>query len=149
MSTGEYAVTGEPALKSPAALLRMVIDGEALHVVLRQRLLLGRAMPDAVVQKVLDLSPYGACEAGVSQVHAALTLYQGRVWVEDRGSAQGTFLNGRLLVPFRRYALTNPCILMMGRLTLLVSLHRFRESSPRLAREQLISPIMKTGYAQP
>lgn len=45
----------------------------------------------------LNLTPYGAVEAGISRQHAKLYMMGGRLYIADMGSTNGTYLRGRLL----------------------------------------------------
>lgn len=57
---------------------------------------LGRA--DADFQGALiDLTPYGAVERGVSRVHARVQMTGEDVYITDLGSRNGTFVNGTRL----------------------------------------------------
>jgi hypothetical protein len=58
---------------------------------------LGRADPEEGIYVTVDLSDYGAWEAGVSRQHARIYTAEGRFWLEDTQSANGTFLNEEYL----------------------------------------------------
>ena len=68
----------------------------------------------------LDLSPDGGMEAGVSRRHAKIYHLTGRFFVEDLGSANGTFVNGRRLVPYLPHPLQAGDELRIGRLKMVV-----------------------------
>lgn len=68
----------------------------------------------------VDLTDYGAAEAGVSRQHALLTVQQNRVLIEDLASTNGTWVNDSRLAPNRPYVLKNGDILRLGRLRLRV-----------------------------
>jgi pSer/pThr/pTyr-binding forkhead associated (FHA) protein len=56
---------------------------------------LGRTLGD--VRPDLDLTPFGADEAGVSRKHALLRPSSTNLFLVDLGSMNGTFHNGRKL----------------------------------------------------
>ncbi len=65
----------------------------------------------------LDLSPFGAYEQGVSRKHARLEITpQGRAYLTDLGSRNGTWIDDRRLIPHRPYPLPQKAILRLGRL---------------------------------
>ena len=60
---------------------------------------LGRADNTSTQKPDLDLTPYGALEKGVSRIHAAICRNDDTLTLVDKGSANGTHLNGQRLVP--------------------------------------------------
>jgi len=61
---------------------------------LNERLVIGRTSP---------ASDYTIPSPGVSKVHAEIFSEQGRYWVKDLGSRNGTLMNGKPLVPYKAY----------------------------------------------
>jgi hypothetical protein len=78
--------------------------------------ILGRAISTS--NNVINLTPYGAEESGVSRRHAALRIEQEHVWITDLGSVNGTFLNGRQLEPNKPYIVRDGDEIEMARLRL-------------------------------
>ncbi|SRR5258707_5791402 len=76
-----------------------------IRVGLTDHLVIGRADPIVGYRPDLDLTPFGAHEAGVSRRHAAIDAVQGGLYVADLGSTNGTWLNGRALIPQQPYRL--------------------------------------------
>lgn len=64
-----------------------------------QDLVIGRRDPANHVHPDLDLTPYQAHEMGVSRVHAAIRCRDELLTLVDLGSSNGTYLNGKRLVP--------------------------------------------------
>jgi pSer/pThr/pTyr-binding forkhead associated (FHA) protein len=62
-----------------------------------EELLIGRKDQTRGIVPDVDLGPEGGYEAGVSRRHAILAYTNGGYTVEDLGSANGTFVNGRRL----------------------------------------------------
>jgi pSer/pThr/pTyr-binding forkhead associated (FHA) protein len=61
--------------------------------------LIGRRDDARGIYPGVDLGAEGGYEAGVSRKHATLTQHQGMYYIEDLGSANGTFVNGRQIAP--------------------------------------------------
>ena len=85
-----------------------------LPVEISGEVLLGRK--GASDQKVIDLSGFDAYALGVSRIHAALFCENGRLYLEDRGSDEGTWLRDQLCMPFKRYELMPGDVIRLGRL---------------------------------
>lgn len=70
----------------------------------------------------IDLGPEGGYDAGVSRRHAVISLHNGRCMIEDLGSANGTFVNGRRLSPQAMAGLRSGDELMCGTLALRIEI---------------------------
>ena len=66
----------------------------------------------------VDLAQYGGREHGVSRRHAALVLYRGAIHVVDLNSVNGTFLNGKRLLPETPYPINAGDALKLGNMNL-------------------------------
>lgn len=64
----------------------------------KDELLLGRKEIGETGPFVLDLTPFGGDEKGVSRTHAALRRLKNTLFLVDMGSSNGTFVNGQRLV---------------------------------------------------
>jgi pSer/pThr/pTyr-binding forkhead associated (FHA) protein len=71
---------------------------------------------------LVDLTPFGALEYGVSRTHALISHEQGNWYVMDLESHNDTLLNGARLYPGQRYRLSHADRLSLGGLELLVLL---------------------------
>src|SRR5262249_18036910 len=82
--------------------LAFLVDGfeEPLLLELSEQAVLGRYVADAGMQPRVDLSPYGAFETGISRRHAIIRRVEGRLFIEDLGARNGTWLNNQQLTPF-------------------------------------------------
>lgn len=87
---------------------------EALPVTFEDEILLGRK--NITEQRVLDLSAFDAYALGVSRIHAALSVSGDRLFLEDRGSDEGTWLGDQLCMPFKRYEVLPGDMIRLGRL---------------------------------
>jgi pSer/pThr/pTyr-binding forkhead associated (FHA) protein len=68
----------------------------------------------------LDLTADGGLEGGVSRRHAKIHQKGPRFFIEDVGSANGTFLNGQRLTPYLPHPLQKGDKVQLGRLQLSV-----------------------------
>ncbi len=73
-----------------------------------QRVRMGRAQDS-------DIRFIDAIDDSVSSLHAELSLQQGRVYLEDKRSTNGTFVNGERCVPFQAIALADGSRIRLGK----------------------------------
>lgn len=69
----------------------------------------------------VDLTNDRGLEKGVSRRHAKITRRGNEVLIEDLGSVNGTFVNGKRLTPYLPHPLYNGDELQLGKLVLRVS----------------------------
>lgn len=98
--------------------LILVIRGivERLTLPESQTIVLGRADARIRYMPDVDLTPYGALDRGVSREHARLHVEDGRIYITDLGSTNGTFLAGDQLQPNQPVMLRKGDELLLGRL---------------------------------
>jgi molybdenum cofactor synthesis domain-containing protein len=104
--------------------LKLTISGSGRDVDVpfpREEMSIGRLDPASGSFPDVDLSDYGGVEKGVSRRHAKIIRREGRFFIEDLGSFNGTFLNHKKLTPYRLEALTSGDELLLGKLALRVS----------------------------
>ena len=83
--------------------------------------ILGRADPGARPRSdVVNLTPYGALDRGVSRAHAKLHLKENHLYVIDLDSTNGTYLAGKRLEPNEPTLLRKGDELLLGRLAIQV-----------------------------
>lgn len=88
-------------------------------------LLIGRKDPDTGESPPVDLSGHGAVEKGVSRKHAAIVRKEGgSLQIVDRGSPNGTFLNGQRLIAHQPRILRDGDEVRLGRLILQVQFEK-------------------------
>jgi DNA-binding response OmpR family regulator len=90
-----------------------------ITLTLREPVSLGRSST-AVGRTHVDLSRYNAIEQGVSRVHAYLHRKDGRFYVQDADSVNGTFLNGNPLKPNELTPVNNADEIRLGQLRLYI-----------------------------
>lgn len=115
-----------PALQigtGPLALRLKIGDHQReVQVVLNKVINLGRIDPASNIFPEVDLTPDGVQAQGVSRRHASLFKQGMGVVVEDMGSINGTFVNGKRLDPYLPEPLKDGDTLRLGRLLIKVNL---------------------------
>ncbi|MBU0703230.1 MAG: FHA domain-containing protein [Chloroflexi bacterium] len=81
---------------------------------------LGRRDVSRGVFPDLDLGPDGGLAEGVSRNHARIYQRDKRLFVEDIGSVNGTYLNNRRIIPHLPYPLQQGNTLQLGTLRMLI-----------------------------
>ena len=82
---------------------------------------LGRLDATRGVFPDVDLTPDGGLEGGVSRRHARVHQQKSQFFIEDLGSANGTFLNGQRLTPYLPHPLRDGDEVQLGRVRLRIS----------------------------
>jgi hypothetical protein len=122
MEREETSEALEEWVTSPAGLkLTMLDSGRDVEVPLTKGVNLGRLDPVSDSFPDVDLSSVGGLEKGVSRRHAKITRHDGKVFIEDLGSINGTFLNHKKLTPYFHQTLKSGDQLQLGKLRLQVS----------------------------
>ena len=113
---GRYQGTGPLAIR-----LNIGDQRRELEVPLNKAIHMGRLDPASDVFPEVDLTNDHGLEKGVSRRHARILKREGSVVVEDLGSINGTFINGKRLAPYLPEMLTDGDSLQLGRL--LIEIH--------------------------
>lgn len=112
-------IPATPASQSPApGHPRIVVMPSGVYFDLsgRNEVTLGRLDPITPVIPEIDLTAYGADEAGVSRKHCRITLAGNQFFVEDLGSSNRTTVNAVMLQANVRHPLNHGDQLRLGRL---------------------------------
>jgi hypothetical protein len=86
----------------------------------KKEILLGRLDPSTANYPDVDLTVDGGLENGVSRRHAKITCRPKDIVIEDLGSVNGTFLNGKRLTPYLPQPLRSGDQLHVGKLLVLI-----------------------------
>jgi len=76
-----------------------------MNVPMGQQMMIGRYHPTNAVQPQVDLTPFGAMNAGCSRLHAAIGHDEAGWWIKDLNSSNGTWINGERAAPLVEYRL--------------------------------------------
>jgi CheY-like chemotaxis protein len=99
---------------------RVVGTASTIQARVREQMNIGRADPGSGLEPDINLADYGAHVLGVSRNHAAIYAQDSRITISDKGSANGTRLNGYVLRPHKEYRLRHGDELAFGQLQLQV-----------------------------
>ncbi len=114
--------TGEQGAKGYRSLRLHILEGNRqVMLPATSESLIGRLDAAHGIFPDLDLTADGGLEKGVSRRHAKIVQRGGDFFIEDVGSANGTFLNGKRLTPYLPYPLGNGDTLQIGRVEIKVS----------------------------
>ena len=104
--------------------IRLIIkqDAHVFELPLAKPISIGRADHAEAQAVTVDLSVVNAAEYGISRLHAKILRKDGRVFIFDMGSLNGTWLNDRKLAAFIPASLQSGDWLMLGKLLIQVML---------------------------
>lgn len=105
-----------------AIRLKVGESGREVETTLDKAIHLGRLDPSSDVFPEVDLTPDNGLEKGVSRRHVRILKREGSVVVEDLGSINGTFINGRRLAPYLPEVLRSGDQLQLGKLLIEIEL---------------------------
>ncbi len=101
----------------PVTLSFLIVDlNRQIEFPLTKELNIGRLDAATATFPDLDLTSYGGLEKGASRRHAKITRRGQEIFIEDLGSVNGTFLNGKRLTPYLQHPLTSGDEIQVGRL---------------------------------
>jgi hypothetical protein len=102
-------------------VVRVLSSSRQVQLPAMPELLLGRLDAAHGIFPDLDLTTDGGLEMGVSRRHAKIAQRGGEFFVEDVGSANGTFLNNKRLTPYLPYPLQEGDEIQVGQLRIRIS----------------------------
>jgi hypothetical protein len=112
-----HATWGTARFEKDSAIIMHIRDTtEPLTFQPEGQTVLGRSDNTSTQKPDLDLTPYGALEKGVSRIHAAIFRTEDTLTLVDKGSANGTHLNGQRLVPNQPRVLRDGDEIRLGKL---------------------------------
>ena len=119
--SGEKGGTAEAQRET--LLIIVPPSGRQLTLPAEGEAVIGRLDATRGVFPNIDLTPEGGLEGGVSRRHARIHKQKSQYFIEDLGSANGTFLNGQRLTPYLPHPLHDGDELQLGRVRIQVSVH--------------------------
>lgn len=102
----------------PGASILLRIVGTSTPLVLKpaEQITIGRLDAEQNITPDVDLTPYSAVEKGVSRIHAIIIRSEDGLLLIDKGSANGTHLNGQRLVAQQPRVLRDGDEIRLGKL---------------------------------
>jgi len=108
-------------IPSKGIVLINLENGQMITTQLERTFVLGRASSEIKPKETLvDLTPFGALELGISRAHARIRQSNGHYQLIDLESSNGTWLENQRLVPKQPYPLESGDRFRLGRLNILV-----------------------------
>lgn len=104
--------------------LHLLDTGQVLPLSSRNEFTMGRISEGQPIMPDIDLSPYQAYAAGVSRLHAVIRRDGGRLIFMDLGSSNGTYINGKRLLPNVEQSLSHGDVVALGKLKMQILLKR-------------------------
>jgi len=98
--------------------IKVLSSGRQIQLPAAEGVQVGRLDAAHGIFPELDLTPDGGLEGGVSRRHCKIHQEDGKCFVEDLGSANGTFLNDERLTPYLPHMLEDGDELQLGRIKL-------------------------------
>ena len=96
-------------------------NGQLITTQLERTFILGRVSTEIKTSDTLvDLTPFGGLELGISRLHAMIRRSKGNYQIIDLESSNGTWLENQRLVPKQPYPLESGDRIRVGRLNILV-----------------------------
>ncbi len=111
-----------PSVLNNWVTLHLLDTGQVLPLAERNEFTLGRISEGQPIMPDVDLSPYQAYARGVSRLHAVLKREASHVFLMDLGSSNGTFVNGKRLMPHVDHAVSNGDVVALGKLKIQILL---------------------------
>jgi pSer/pThr/pTyr-binding forkhead associated (FHA) protein len=98
-------------------------SGRQIEFPLSKEISLGRLDATTATFPDIDLTTDGALEKGVSRRHAKITRKGSELYLEDLGSVNGTFLNGKRLTPYLPHVLSDRDEIRLGKISMRIHLN--------------------------
>ena len=100
--------------------LHLLDTGQVIPLSQKNEFTIGRISEGQPIMPDIDLSQYQAYAAGVSRLHAIIKRGDAHMVFMDLGSANGSFINGKRLVPNEEQLLRHGDIVALGKLKIQV-----------------------------
>jgi pSer/pThr/pTyr-binding forkhead associated (FHA) protein len=94
--------------------IKVASTGRQVQIPSTEQVHIGRLDAAHGIFPDVDLSSDGGLEGGVSRRHCKILQGAGEYFIEDLGSANGTFLNGERLTPYLPHSLEDGDDLQLG-----------------------------------
>ena len=115
----DLGVTGmldENSAQPMVVRLSIADSGRELEFPVSKEVTLGRLDAASATFPDVDLTPDNGLEKGVSRRHARITRKASELYLEDLGSVNGTYLNGKRLTPYLPHALKDEDEIRLSRI---------------------------------
>jgi pSer/pThr/pTyr-binding forkhead associated (FHA) protein len=101
----------------PIVIRLSIVDSEReIEFPVSKEITLGRLDAASATFPDVDLTPDNGLEKGVSRRHARISRKTNELYLEDLGSVNGTYLNGKRLTPYLPHALKDEDEIRLSRI---------------------------------
>jgi hypothetical protein len=105
----------------PLKVRALILDsGRQIELTMNKEINIGRLDATSATFPEIDLTEDEGMSKGVSRRHAKITRKGSSLFLEDLGSLNGTFLNGRRLTPYLPHALNDQDEIRLSKLSLTI-----------------------------
>lgn len=105
----------------PLQIRALILDsGRQIELTMNKEITIGRLDATSATFPEIDLTEDEGMSKGVSRRHAKITRKGSALFLEDLGSLNGTFLNGRRLTPYLPHALNDNDEIRLSKLSMTV-----------------------------
>ena len=108
---------------------------------------LGRRDPKQDITPTIDLTEERGAQLGVSRLHAEVIFQNGRYFVKDLGSSNGSWVNNTKLVAYQPQALNTGDQIRLGQLNILVHITLPLRDDRVSTASQLMSKLTDADYS--
>ena len=123
MQMNHQKPAASPVPAQPVTLQLIIAPQQrTIEVTLEREIIIGRIDAASTVFPTVDLSAAGSMAKSVSRRHARIIKRDCEIVLEDLGSINGTFINGKKLAPFLPVALNSGDKLHFGKVSLEVTI---------------------------
>ena len=105
----------------PLKVRALILDsGRQIELTMNREINIGRLDATSATFPEIDLTEDEGMSKGVSRRHAKITRKGSALFLEDLGSLNGTFLNGRRLTPYLPHALNDSDEIRLSKLSMTI-----------------------------
>ena len=119
---GATHVLHDQAVHTARMSITIAESGRNVELPADREVTLGRLDPASATFPDIDLTPEMGLEKGVSRRHAKIARTGGELSLEDLGSVNGTYLNGRRLTPYMPHTLSDRDEIRLSRVLIRVQI---------------------------
>ena len=119
---GATSPLADQSVESIVIRLSILESGRQIEFPLTKEITFGRLDAASATFPDIDLTPDSGLEKGVSRRHAKITRKGNDLYLEDLGSVNGTFLNGKRLTPYLPHALKDRDEIRLSRILMRIHL---------------------------
>lgn len=115
-------VPTQPGQTSILSGLQFYLPRNSQPVIIENKdvITIGRKDSSRGILPVLDLTPYGGADLGVSRFHAEIVLNEGKYYIKDMGSTNGTWVNDKKVDPYHLELIKSGDQLRLGYLPMVI-----------------------------